>query len=931
MKRTIFLLAAMLLLHIAAFSQSATSQAAQPSKIADLLARFPAGNNAQLLENMLAIESLGEAGIEQLALLLKDQKQADNTAVSYAISGFSYYVTAPGREAARKMAAKGYYRALNKTTVVENQVFLINQLELVGKDDVTGFLLKYINTPTLSDAVVKALIKINTASARRALVNSLYNSAGQQQIRLVHAMGAIKAVEAAGYLNRLLPQAAGQLKKVTQYALSEIAVPASLPLLKNEAEKISYRFDTTYAAAYYVSYLENLLKQGYRQEADQAAFNVWKTANQPGAEKVKFAMLDILTATRGKNAVPILREAAADKDRSNRIYALNLALNYLNDREITAWAKQCREAAPEIKRDLVEMLGKTRNLLALETVSTYVNSSDPLLQTAAIKATADIGGTRAEQLLTDLLVKTSPETVQLIKRELLQLKGPGLNTSKLGVSLSKMPTSVVPVVIELIANKAAVDQWGNIRPFLNHPEATVQQAAYKAIPSLSTQQVLPELYTLLNETDNAEKLKLIQSAIINANSTIADTAVRIKNIQAALAKAPSDKKTLFYEILASIGNKDALYGLSQAFETGNEETRIAVVRALAGWKNEQAIEPLYQALTKMVNTKKFAELFSGYLSLINRSGLTGEQRLLELRRAMEIAGTTSMQAQILTETGKCKTLPALLFAGQYLGHSSLKDQAAIAVMQIAMAEENNWTGAIVEKIIEQAIPLIKGSDASYQQNALREKLAAAKKETGFLPLFNGKNLEGWKGLVENPIKRAAMSPAQLKLAQLKADTVMRAGWEAKDGLLIFKGKGSNLCTDKKYRDFELYADWKITPQGDAGIYLRGTPQVQIWDTSRTDVGAQVGSGGLYNNRKHPSIPLVMADNATNAWNSFYIKMVGEKVTVYLNGKLVVDNVVLENYWDKNLPIFPEEQIELQAHGTYVAYRDLYIREIPSAK
>jgi hypothetical protein len=140
-----------------------------------------------------------------------------------------------------------------------------------------------------------------------------------------------------------------------------------------------------------------------------------------------------------------------------------------------------------------------------------------------------------------------------------------------------------------------------------------------------------------------------------------------------------------------------------------------------------------------------------------------------------------------------------------------------------------------------------------------------------------------------------------------------------------------LCTEKKYGDFEMYVDWKITKDGDAGIYLRGTPQVQIWDTSRVDVGAQVGSGGLYNNQKNESKPLKLADNAIGDWNTFHITMVGDQVTVYLNGQLVVNKVPLENYWDRSLPIFPEEQIELQAHGTYVAYRDIYLREIHRPK
>jgi hypothetical protein len=97
------------------------------------------------------------------------------------------------------------------------------------------------------------------------------------------------------------------------------------------------------------------------------------------------------------------------------------------------------------------------------------------------------------------------------------------------------------------------------------------------------------------------------------------------------------------------------------------------------------------------------------------------------------------------------------------------------------------------------------------------------------------------------------------------------------------------------------------------------------------VGAQVGSGGLYNNQTNPSKPLIVADNKIGTWNTFHIIMKGDKVTVYLNGVLVTDNVILENYWDRKQPIFPMEQIELQAHGTYVAYRNIYMRELPVDK
>ena len=237
--------------------------------------------------------------------------------------------------------------------------------------------------------------------------------------------------------------------------------------------------------------------------------------------------------------------------------------------------------------------------------------------------------------------------------------------------------------------------------------------------------------------------------------------------------------------------------------------------------------------------------------------------------------------------------------------------------------------------LNKTLDVLKGGDSEYQKEAIRKHLAEMPEGDGFVPLFNGIDLQGWKGLVANPIKRATMDAKTLAAAQEKADAEMRENWKVENGELRFASKGDNLATVKKYGDFEMLVDWKIIDDkkqnGDAGIYLRGTPQVQIWDNARIKDGAQVGSGGLYNNKVNPSKPLKVADNKLDEWNTFRILMIGDRVTVYLNGELVTDNVILENFWDRSLPIFAEEQIELQAHGSPIAYRDIYIREIPRVK
>ena len=167
---------------------------------------------------------------------------------------------------------------------------------------------------------------------------------------------------------------------------------------------------------------------------------------------------------------------------------------------------------------------------------------------------------------------------------------------------------------------------------------------------------------------------------------------------------------------------------------------------------------------------------------------------------------------------------------------------------------------------------------------------------GFVALFNGKDLKNWK---------------------VDKDTAEH--WSVKDGVLLYDGKGESLSTEKDYADFILCVDWKIEKGADSGIYLRGVPQVQIWDNKE-------GSGGLWNNQKHPRKPLVVADKPLGEWNTFKIQMKGQNVTVHLNGKLVVDNVPLEPLGGRK-----KGPILLQDHGHPLWFRNIFLRELKPAK
>jgi hypothetical protein len=205
---------------------------------------------------------------------------------------------------------------------------------------------------------------------------------------------------------------------------------------------------------------------------------------------------------------------------------------------------------------------------------------------------------------------------------------------------------------------------------------------------------------------------------------------------------------------------------------------------------------------------------------------------------------------------------------------------------------------------------------------------------GFTAIFNGKDLTGWYGLNADPRKIFAMSEDERAKFREKSMEDLHKHWTVENGELVNDGHGAYATTEKDYGDIELLIDYKTVPLADSGIYLRGNPQVQIWDhtnPAEQKNGAGKGSGGLWNNSPGApgKDPAVLADKPFGEWNHFRIIQIGSRTTVYLNDKLVVDNAIMENYWDRKHPLWAKGPLQLQTHGGEIRWRNIYLREIPA--
>lgn len=914
---------------------------------ADVLAQMPAERQAEYNKLIGELSSVGEEAVLNLVSKINAPGKGSNSQVEYALSGLSHFVMAQGKEDARLVVSNAYVKALDQVQDNEIKSFIISQLRIVGKAEAVDALSAYLADPYLSSAAARALSSNGSAEAGAALKAGLLRRMGtpETQKNIIEAIAEIRLDGVEDILIPMLQNGDADMKKVVLYALSRTGSEKSLDVVGKAAEAAGYTMEPTGATEAYIALIKNLAAKGEIKVAEKAANTLMKKATKAQQVHAREAALEILMSVKEtEDATKLLLAAMKDANKQYRNAALNFASSFINQEGYIELAKYMVKAKPEPKVDILNWFGREakcpkkhdviKNLMLrfdlsfAQVLTQQLNNEDFAVQQAAAWTMVKIGDKGYIQTLANLLTSDNKQVVLLAQDALLAF--PGDINGDVASAIGKAQSLGKIAGVELLAARMADSKINTVLEQTKSPDAAVKMAAYTALKSVATAQDFTQLCGML-ESAESNYVAPMQDAVI-ASVLAMPKNQQVESLKRRMLQAGSEKSVLYYKVLSATDDKEAFATILEGLNSGSSAAKSAAFEALLQWKGIEAAEQLFAVCKKSASGDMFNKALDRYVQLVSNPEFTGENRLLSLRKAMEIAKTGDQKVKILKQIQQAGTFLSLMYSSEFLDDSdkAVRSAAAYSVWNIAR-NHKEYTGDNVKALLNKILPMLDGEDARYDIDALKQHLAEMPDEVGFVSMFNGKDLTGWKGLVENPIARAKMKPAQLAKAQEKADEQMRKDWKVEDGCLVFEGSGfDNLCTEKQYGDFEMYVDWMLDPAGpeaDAGVYLRGTPQVQIWDTARVDVGAQVGSGGLYNNQKNESKPSKVADNKLGEWNSFYIKMVGDRVTVVLNGEKVVDNVIMENYWDRKQPIFPVEQIELQAHGSKCSFRNLYIKEL----
>lgn len=897
------------------------------TKVADLLAQLPVNDNQSADKLMNDMLLLGEDGLKLICSRIIPSGTGDDTSVRFAVESLSRYLSTGNMEKEQSLWENICISFAIASRNAEVKDFFMKQLQLMGGKATIDALKGYLADKEMCNPALAAILSAGGKDAEQVLAEALRNRELPCAAAVMNALASMNSQIAVNEYISWTSDPDIDTKASAYNALACSSSKLAYPVLLNAAKEAGYRWEPTGATASLLKYARNTGESGDLKTLDKICKLLISKCTDAGNIQNKTAALKLYVDFHGLAAEKQIFKAAAHPDKSYRSAAIYSSINIPGNEIVRKWISYFPKATESAKPEIIAMLARRGSEEAIPLIASSLESQNVSVRNEAAAALSAVLGNKAAQDLIEYIRRNPDPADQEAGRKALMTVAGNNEIALLRPLLISGPDAARVSAIELMAWNRNPEYFKDVIPFTASENENVKAAAYKALSNLVSSSDQPELIKLISATEKVQYVEDVQDALRSAALKIENSERRSDEILKAVRNGISPVKLI--PVLAATGGKEALAVVLGEFEKGNPEMRDVCFKTLTSWRDYDASSALFEIVSSRNKTYE-APAFQGYLKQISQASLPAEQKLLYYKKIMPYALDSDRKNQVIAETGKLKIYQALFFVGDYLDDPSTSAAAARSAMLIAMPSTDSGVGmhgTIVREILVKAAAGLRGSESDYEKEMINKYLSAMPQDEGFMPMFNGKDLTGWQGLVENPIARGKMRKAVLARKQAEADVKIPASWSVRDGCIWFNGTGDNLCSVKEYGDFEMLVDWRITKNGDSGIYLRGTPQVQIWDPSRKDVGASVGSGGLYNNQVNPSKPLVVADNPVGEWNTFRIIMIGEKVSVWLNGKLVVDDVVMENYWDRNIPIFPKGPIELQAHGTDLAFRDIYVREI----
>ena len=875
----------------AAAQQSDARQRTTETIVADGLAQLPAADAKVFNQVMGELAATGSKGVEMIAAMLVPADKGKNATFEYALNGVVAYVTDPAHEALRDDVRKGLLAAIDRCGDDANRAFLFSQLKFCSTAADAAAMARYLDDPYLADYALRALVSTPGTEALLLAEAGKDDLTAARKQALAYAFAEKRLAAAEPFLLTWLEGADAQTAEQIYNALAACGSQASVKPLAAAAAKTGCAWNDAGAAR---------LAAAGDARAVKAARGLLKCDLQYIRGGALAILVDALGA--GK-AMPYVLKAVEEGPAEYRYAALQ-SLGKGDDKLFAQVAAGMPRYDAAAQAAVIGWLGECGAVSQADVITAAVASPDDRVAEAAIAASGRIGGEKALRALAGAL--EGPHAGAAMKA-LLAFNGQ-INP-EVERLLAKDDAGVLVPALKLAAARRMSAAADRVFALLGSSDAEVRAAAYGALPFVAQPQHMDRLSALLDASDEAHTAA-IQSALIRTSGQL--PADRRYSAVAGYMKA-SETPARYYPVLAQSGTQEAVASLLDGFRSGNRDAAFA---ALLTVENPAMTDILYGIAAE--NPMLTDRALMRYADLASQAAVTPIRRYQLYRQALALRPSAAVQAKLLGYLSGVYALPALMLAAEYLDDAQTAAPAAAAVKTIVAKCNPMPGGEAVCKALERAHEVYKelaksDADAGYAVDELTGLLGKIPAD-GFAVL-PADGLAGWTAVAVNPAEAKRLPARQVAKLRKAAGEAVAANWGAADGLLEFAAETpATIGTEKEYENFELWIEWRS--EGEAGMAVRSMPLIRL--------GGAAGTG-LADGKAARTV----ADNAPGTWNTLYVKVVDDRITLVENGVKVAENAVMTNLCAPGEPVYAQGRIELAGQGALVAFRNLWINELPS--
>jgi len=688
-------------LYAAAILSFANAAKGDGDPVRSILDQIPSGEPREAGAVLSALITPDGKRIQSLCERLVPPGEGDDTKERFALHGLAIHVMRPGGEGDRRVYVKVLAETLEKDLPVPVKDFLIRQLHLAGQDESVDALSAFLDHEQLYEKAAQALVAIGSERAVQSLRSAVPEAQGQAKVHLLHALGVLADQESLDAFLANVHSEESDLRLACLHGLANLGDPAARRIFLKAIESED-AYERAKSIGWTVLYAKRLAEEGHRSLARKLCKKLMRKGRASGETHVECSGLFGLADVAGGEAVDELLSAV---DKGNLVLrtAVLSRLAVMEEEAVTEeLVKRMSKSSPELQSEILGVLAKREDPMAIPAVLDSLKSPHPSVRLAAIPVSASLAGVKAlPSGLLDMLDEGGDEA-KAAREAILSVPGrEAMNWVAGALKAARSAEMKVPC-IEILAERASRPHLDLMAAGTRDPSPEVRKASAKALGELGGRSHLPDLIVLLEE----DELRSAAEKAISSITTRLPEDRRSAHILSAMPAASTEARCSLLRVLGRNGDPKALSTVREALRSSNQELKDAAVRALADWPNDEAIGDLL-ALAKNAEQETHRILaFRGYADLLSKdAGLQPEEKARRLGQAMSFAPREDEKRVLLGHLGRMSNKEALLLAASCLEEEKLKEEAAVACVNIAKAllgEDPQTCADIMETVLAEA-------------------------------------------------------------------------------------------------------------------------------------------------------------------------------------------------------------------------------------